>query len=398
VLHRGGAAVGAAVTSEAAGGPTLPEDEPAGTGFGVDDDDDMDGSDTEAGDADAVRRGLASGVLGDIMDAMDRLLKKLSKNHGIIALLGRCFASALMLYNKANAEADRRVRRFFPALVILQEHLKGLFNQFGPVLDASTGQPLFNAAAKEAARNVLDLAAGGWLSDPPGVGKCVLRRRNRNGLPLWLCFRGTNSTEGSVHQMLFTTFLSMKGASAEIIHFVLLEWLHRTNIRAAHHNRGWPCYGQYDTWIVDAIVSFQQRVYGRRVSFMNHMCAFESDQPEFFCGVSPVPKADRDASGLPDETMLEAVKSALPLLSQQMRFLSEKNNTGMPVLPVHTVAERRMYFNVKADLRRKLGQDPTPTQMAIEFNERVSEQFFKLIDDGERSKEGKRNIKSPTMF
>jgi len=424
VLHRGGAAVGAAATRAAAGGPTLPEVEPEGTGFGIDDDDDMDWSDTEAGDADAMRRGLASGVRGDIMHAMDRLLKKLSKNHGIIALFSRCFASALMLYNKADAEAakavaaevykdmtwdqvmfrqpewvNRRVRRFVPAPAVLEERLKGVFNQFGPVVDASTGQPLFNAAAKEAAKNVLELAAGGWLSDPPGVGMYVLRRRDRNGLPLWLCCRGTNSNEGSVHQKLVKTFLSMKGASAEIIHYVLLEWFHRTNIRAAHYNRGWPFYGHYDTRIVDAIVDLQQRVYGRRVSFMNHMCASDFDLPEFFCGVAPVSKADRDASGLPDGTMLETVMPALPLLSEQKRFLSEKMETGMPVLPVHTVAEKRMYFHVKADLRRTLGHDPTPTQMAVKFNHRVSEQFVKLIDDGERDKEGKlKKIKSPPMF
>lgn len=119
------------------------------------------------------------------------------------------------------------------------------------MLDASTRQPRFSAASRRAARRVVKVAQDGWLTDPSDVALCVLRGTDRNNLPLWLCYRGTNSNEGSEHQKLVRNFISIQMASAELVHFALLEWVHRHNLPAAHNNRAsFHSFGHYDVWIL----------------------------------------------------------------------------------------------------------------------------------------------------
>lgn len=369
-------------------------------------------------------RGLRSGVRGDIMHAMDRVLKKVSKRHGATALFARSFAAALMLYNQSDTEAvkkaaavqfpdlpweqvlfrqpewvHRRVRRVVPQPDALVPRLKEVFKRFGPIMDASTNQPLFNKAARKAAKQVLGLAAAGWLSDPSGVGMYVFRRRDRHYLPLWLCCRGTNSNEGSVHQKLVKTFQSMKGASAEIIHYALLEWVHRTNVRAAHQNRGWPFYGHYDVWIVDDIVQLQERVYGRRVSFLMHSCAADYDLPEFMCGVTPMATADVQECGLPTGDLKQSIQPVLDVLSRQKRWLSKKMGTVLPILPVHTKQEKVLFFEVQRTLKRRLGRKPGDVEAAVEYNGLVAEHWQELVRKAVRTDDGKvKHMSQPHLF
>jgi len=207
----------------------------------------MDANLTEGLPKDFSPRRLLLGVRGDVMHGMDRLLRHLPHNHGALPVFNRIFSHAMMFYDKTDAEAamrvaserfegkswaqvvywhadwvNRRVRRFVPLPSVIAPRLQSVFSQFGSVIDASTKQPLFSAAARREARQVIKFAADGWLSDPPGVGLYVLRRRDRDNLPLWLCCRGTNSNAGSVHQKLVKNFMSIKGASAELVHFAMV--------------------------------------------------------------------------------------------------------------------------------------------------------------------------------
>jgi hypothetical protein len=65
-------------------------------------------------------------------------------------------------------------------------------------VDSITGQPLFSSAAWKSAQNILKVIQAGYLSDPPGIPLYyqVGLDRNKNGLPVWQCIRGTNFTEG----------------------------------------------------------------------------------------------------------------------------------------------------------------------------------------------------------
>ena len=267
---------------------------------------------------------------------------------------------------------------------VLAPRLQSVSSQFGSVIDASTKQPLFSAAARRAARQVIKFAADGWLSDPPGVGLYVLRPRDRDNLPLWLCCRGTNSNEGSVHQKLFKNFMSMKGASAELVHFAMVEWVHRHNLRAAHNNRpDFHSIGHSDVWILEDILQLQVEVYGERVSYLSYQAAGDLEVPEFHVGVLPISPDAIISHGLPQGEMLNTLQLVVDGLPEQKMWLAARMGVGVPVLPVHTLPEKLLYFKVQRVLRQKLGGPPTALQVCVEFNRLVGEMYLELVGKAE---------------
>ena len=138
-----------------------------------------------SGSAETANKGW-SGVKGDVMRLMDRALRRLPKRHGATKLFSRCFVHAMMFYNDKDVAAamkvaierwpslnwsgvlyrhpdwvNRPVRRFIPGPVVILPRVEQVFKAFQDVVGAKTGQPLFNAAAKKAARQVLELIKGG---------------------------------------------------------------------------------------------------------------------------------------------------------------------------------------------------------------------------------------------
>ena len=248
---------------------------------------DADVVNTDDGVGGGVPRVLTSGVKGDIMNFIDHVLRRLQKNYGPTALFSLCSSHALMFYNAADADAarrvaaekwpdmpgrevryrkpdwvSRRVRRTVLSPDVILPRLEKLFADFGQIVDETTKQPLFNEATWKAARQIIQTAKGGWVTDAVGVPLDVLRRRDQDNLPLWLCSRGTNSNEGSVHKKLVKNFLGMKGASAELISYALLEWTLRHNERAMQNTpSGATNIGHSDVWILDDILFLREHIY-----------------------------------------------------------------------------------------------------------------------------------------
>lgn len=71
---------------------------------------------------------------------------------------------------------------------------------------ARTGRPLFDNEAWKQSKNVLKSIHEGHVSDPPGFSFYYLMGKDRDGLPLYRCSRGTNSLEGGVHQNIIRKF------------------------------------------------------------------------------------------------------------------------------------------------------------------------------------------------
>jgi len=361
-------------------------------------------SDAEAAaDGGAATRGLRSGVKADILHVLDRVLRHAPKNHGATAHFSRCFVHALMFYNDGDAQlaervaaekwpemtwlevlyrkatwVNRRVRRAVPAAVVIVPRLEAVFKDFANILDASTGQRLFNSAAKSAARKVIKMAKAGWLTDPTVAPLYTLRTHDQDGLPLWLCSRGTNSNERSVHQKLVKNFMSMRRASAELIHYALVEWVHRHNLRAARNNGTSGAYiGHADTWILDDILLLQEHVFGKRVSHLSHERVAEYTLPEFYCGVSPLAPDVLDECGLPGKEMWKQIEPLFERMSKQKRYLAAAMGSGVPILPVHTKEEKLLYLELKERLRRQLLGTPTALAMANEFNKAAADDWLR---------------------
>jgi len=172
---------------------------------------------------------IRSRVLGDIFHVTNQF--KISVHHGMRRPFMRSLRDALLIpdaEDKANVSrvlaakpepltfaqkvkfnSDwvwQRVKRYAPAPEILTPRVTQVLQFYGPLLDAVTGQPLFNDSSWEKAKNVIENVRMGYYSDPPGVSLYTNRGADPNGLPLYRCLRGTNNVEGGIHQNIIKRF------------------------------------------------------------------------------------------------------------------------------------------------------------------------------------------------
>lgn len=117
-----------------------------------------------------------------------------------------------------------RVRQTIPPPEQLYDLVKKVFYTYGPLKDAKTNQPLFNAEAWRVAKNILKLVLKGFVSDPPGISLYVALGSDRYGLTVYRCMRGTNYTEGGVHRHLVKR-LPTSGVSIEHMHACLKDFI-----------------------------------------------------------------------------------------------------------------------------------------------------------------------------
>ncbi|CAL1702708.1 unnamed protein product [Somion occarium] len=170
---------------------------------------------------------ICSHVLGDIWHMTDQF--RVSKNHGVRRPFSYALQNAVLLpddEDKVAVEAMllkkglsweeglllksdwvwRQVRRFASPPEIMFPHVSQVCQTYGPLKDATTGQPLFNEHAWETAKNVLENIHLGYYSDPPTISLYVVQGKDRDGLTLYRCTRGTNCIEGGVHQNIIRQF------------------------------------------------------------------------------------------------------------------------------------------------------------------------------------------------
>lgn len=127
----------------------------------------------------------------------------------------------------------RRVRRFVPRPDVLLPRVSKVFEVFGPLKDATTGEPLFNKASIQKAKNVLENIRLGYYSDPPGIKLYVLQHEDKHGLSLYRCIRGTNGIEGGIHQNIIRRFGSFC-ASPRFAVNLLREYCLTHNLRVSN--------------------------------------------------------------------------------------------------------------------------------------------------------------------
>ncbi|KAI6138598.1 hypothetical protein BKA82DRAFT_10463 [Pisolithus tinctorius] len=132
------------------------------------------------------------------------------------------------------------VQHHIPSPEILLPCIADVITTYGPLKDAVSGQPLFNAWAWEIVKNMLENVHLGYYSDPPGVELHFEIRKDQDGLKLYWCCHGTNSMEGGVHQYLIQHFKSFNTCLQHAIN-VLLDYAVGTLNRT-----GMPYFGHFD--------------------------------------------------------------------------------------------------------------------------------------------------------
>ena len=115
----------------------------------------------------------------------------------------------------------KRVRFRVPPPEKLFSRIATVLKTFGPLCDAQTKQPLFNEKAWVVAKNVLQHVRLGDYSDPPDVSLYFEVGKDKNGLTLYRCCRGTNDVEGGVHQNLIRRFTSFNVSPQRAVNMIL---------------------------------------------------------------------------------------------------------------------------------------------------------------------------------
>ncbi|KAJ7689636.1 hypothetical protein B0H17DRAFT_1331730 [Mycena rosella] len=149
----------------------------------------------------------------------------------------------------------RHCRRTVPPPEELYPLVHRVFMLYGPLKDAKTGLPLFNAAAWKIAKNILELVRNGYVSDVPGVALYILLGfdAKAGGLPIYRCIRSTNMVEGGVHTHLRAK-LPSRGASVRHMVACLLDFVLRHNLTVGHFNSTGQKYAGHDSiWLSNKI-------------------------------------------------------------------------------------------------------------------------------------------------
>ena len=114
-----------------------------------------------------------------------------------------------------------RVCCFVPPPEILFSRVASVIKTFGPLKDSTTGQPLFSEKAWDVTKNILEHIRHGDYSDPPEIPLYFEIGKDKHGLTLYRCCRGTNDLEGGVHQNLIWRFTSFNVSPQCAVNMIL---------------------------------------------------------------------------------------------------------------------------------------------------------------------------------
>ncbi len=199
---------------------------------------------------------IRSGVLKDIFHVFQMLY--IARAHGLRVTFAQTLRDAIFL---PDAEDKRRLVSYLSRLTppmtwdeclrskpsLIKRHCKHVvpppevlynvvakvFSTYGPLRDAQTHLPLFNAAAWKTAKNILSLIRAGYISDPPGIPLYTcLGTSSTTGLPIYRCFCGTNFTEGAVHRPIRHS-LPINGASPRHTSTRIVDYVYHHNMNVS---------------------------------------------------------------------------------------------------------------------------------------------------------------------
>ncbi|KAG6818631.1 hypothetical protein H0H93_003310 [Arthromyces matolae] len=236
----------------------------------------------------------------------------------------------------------RHCRRTIPPPEILYPLVHDIFMTWGPLKDAKSHVPLFTPSLWKVAKNILELIRNGYLSDPPGVALYYIigLDKKAGGLPIYRCLRGTNLVEGGVHTHL-RSMLPSCGASVRHMITCLRDFILRHNLLVGTYNSTGKKYTGHDSiWLLNEIQELEITLATVHPSsspiellWVNGNL-YQKTSEEM--GVSPIPEHIRNQAGMDEYVDVTDKK-------QKQSDLAKMQNTRYPVLPVHTVREKKLF-------------------------------------------------------
>ena len=265
-----------------------------------------------------------------------------------------------------------RVRRYVPPPEILFSRVAAVMKTYGPLKDATSGEPLFNGKCWDTVKNLLENIRNGYYSDPPDVPLFYTIRKDHDGLSLYRCCRGTNDVEGGVHQNLIRYFESFNVSPRRAINMILVYCV-RHNIRVGTFNRTASRYvGHFNIPLKSRVASLRERAAN----------VLRQDSTDYYGGggwvnLDNYAQTNEPFGLLPFNNQTRQHGSMLPFdasfLKQhpktRHRFLSSLQGTQFAILPIHTGEERSLFQSLTRSSPLFVGaQQPDFVALASLFN------------------------------
>eukprot|EP00804_Cyclotella_cryptica_P030502 CCRYP_008559-RA/>CCRYP_008559-RA protein AED:0.95 eAED:0.95 QI:0/0/0/0.33/1/1/3/0/557 len=245
-------------------------------------------------------------------------------------------------YYKARLFRDC-VERKVPAPKILYWRVRAVFALFGNIIDSETKQPLFNKTAWKKANNLLAEILNGYYSDPPDVEFYTKRigfngevMKNKYGLELIECSRGTNRTE-AYHKHLSVTFRNWS-TGVEMSDCLLAERRHRHNHKCSERRRfGFPVVGHFNTWVIDQLQNLVRDNHG--IQLFPHW----SNASDYITTNETFDTIALHHKGLHDKLQECCEKIGPVKLTREQNYIAKAMGTTLPFLPFVHKDERKAF-------------------------------------------------------
>ena len=178
-------------------------------------------------------------------------------------------------------------------------------------------------------------------------------QRNRYGMEMIQCNRGTNHTE-FYHKGIITTF-GMWCTNIEMSDCLLGEQRHRHNHKVSEQRRpGLPVVGNYDTWLIDALQILVWRNHGVRLYSGWSNASDYKDTNESFDTVALHSTAP-DTALKKQWNDKEKFNQSKVKLSRDLKYLAKAMGTDLPFLPFTTKEENMNHAECALDDRNSVG-------------------------------------------
>ena len=256
------------------------------------------------------------------------------------------------MYYDVDFFRQRVDRRILPPRQ-LYWRVRSVYVLFGDKVDSKSKMPLFNKRAWSKANNVLKEILLGFYSDPPGIS-FYTNRLNKQGEPmvdqygiaLLDCNRGTNDVE-AIHKQLVALYGTWK-TGVQMSDALLSQRRHRYNHKINERKRlGFPKFGHYDTWLVDAIQLLVEKNHQVLLYTEWSNASDYKDTPESFGTVALHSKELHEA--------VEGIKlsdQVVGNLSGEMKYLAQATGVKVPFLPLHGSAEAKLFTRLVLEMPR----------------------------------------------
>jgi len=247
--------------------------------------------------------------------------------------------------------------RIVPPPSVLYWRVRAVFAFFGPMICPNTGKPLFNDRAWGKANNLLKEVLMGYGSDVPGESyyRFLLDSngeiaRNRIGLRMVQCCRGTSDVEAS-HRQLRVTYRNWE-MGIELSDCLLSEFRHRYNHRISERRvAGFPKIGHFDTWLIDLCQNLVARNHRIRLyPTWSNATDFMPTNETF--GVIPL---HSEKLGIAIKLQAQRIREnegrlKIPkknrfeqTMTRSMKFICKRTAVELPFLPVHDPKECKLF-------------------------------------------------------